>query len=261
MNELLDVLRHGALELEGRMMAASNATLFGTAELDGVTASCVYKPRRGERPLWDFPTGTLGRREVAAHDIAQLLDWPLIPLTVWRDDGPAGPGMCQLWVEADESQEAVRLVPRRRIPAGWRVVAEGEDSGGRGVCLVHDDCSDLQRLALLDVVLNNADRKGGHVLRTSEGELFGIDHGLTFHEDDKLRTVLWGWTDERVDSEDLEDLRRLQTHVEEGSLPESLEFLSVSEQRALNERLDHLLRTSVYPEAIVGWHALPWPVM
>ncbi|MBM3688341.1 MAG: SCO1664 family protein [Actinobacteria bacterium] len=258
-DDLRDVLTRGDLDIEGRLGGASNATLRGTATLSGVDAVCVYKPRRGERPLWDFASGSLGLREVAAHRISEALGWGLVPMTVWRDSGPFGPGMCQSWIEADDERAPVRVVEREPA-AGWMTVAEGEGYEGSLVRLVHEDSADLRRLSLLDVVLNNADRKGGHALRDADGRLYGIDHGLTFHEEDKIRTVLWGWAGHGIDPEDIGHLRALSDRWAE--LVEDLEeFLSLGEIRATQRRVGDLLDLQCFPEPVGAWPALPWPAM
>ena len=258
-DDLRDVLTRGDLDIEGRLSGASNATLRAIAMLDGREVVCVYKPQRGERPLWDFPTASLGLREVAAYRLSEALGWGLIPMTVWREEGPFGPGMCQMWVETDDDRGPVKVV--ETAPAtGWLTVAEGEGYGGSLVRLVHEDADDLRRLALLDVVLNNADRKGGHALRDASGQLFGIDHGLTFHDEDKLRTVLWGWAGDPIGAEDDEHLCGLRDCWSQAE--EDLgELLTTREIRATGERLDALIDLRCFPEPVGAWPALPWPAM
>ena len=148
------------------MVDASNATLYCEVTLDGVTATCVHKPVAGERPLWDFPDGTLADREVATYVVSEASGWDLVPPTVSRE-GPFGPGMCQLWVDVDESIDLALLA--------------------------RSDHPDLARMVVLDAVVNNADRKGGHLLPREDGRIQGIDHGVTFSVEDKLRTLLWQW--------------------------------------------------------------------
>ncbi len=185
-------------------MPASNATFLGT--LDG--RKVVYKPVAGERPLWDFPDGTLAGREVAAYAVSQATGWDVVP-TTWLGDGPHGPGMIQEWQEPDPEQEAVTLVRPDEVPAGWRAVFEGVDDLDRDVALIHEDTVPLRRMAVFDVITNNADRKGGHVLAMPSGHRYGVDHGLTFHQETKLRTVLWGWHGEPLDDEDVAGIERV----------------------------------------------------
>jgi uncharacterized repeat protein (TIGR03843 family) len=256
--DALTLLTVGTLEVTGRIVDASNATLYGEVSLDGVSASCVYKPVRGERPLWDFPDGTLAGREVSAYLVAEASGWELVPPTVLRD-GPFGPGMCQLWIETTDVDSLVDIVPRDKVPATWRPVFEGTGTGGVPVAVAHADDDRLRRLAVLDIVLNNADRKGGHLLLDSDDRLYGVDHGLCFHHEDKLRTVLWGWADEPLPDEAVETLRRLRADLD-GRLGEALhEHLTRREVGATVRRVDRLLRSGTYPRPGGGWPAVPWP--
>ncbi|MGH3750107.1 MAG: SCO1664 family protein, partial [Micromonosporaceae bacterium] len=192
----LTLLARGELELEGLLAEASNTTLRAVISVDGLQARCIYKPVRGERPLWDFPDGTLAGRELAAYLVSSVGGWGVTPPTVLRD-GPLGPGMCQLWLDEAHAQTAEQLVgfvAADAVPEGWLPVAEAEGPGGEPYLLAHADDPRLAAIAVFDVVVNNADRKGGHVLSTASGQVHGVDHGVCFHTDDKLRTVLWGWT-------------------------------------------------------------------
>ena len=232
LDEALRLLREGRLEVEGRLLDASNATLLCTAELDGVTAACVYKPVAGERPLWDFPDGTLAGREVSAWLVSQATGWDLVPPTVLRD-GPFGTGMCQLWIDVDEEVDLAALA--------------------------RSDHADLRRLAVLDAVLNNADRKGGHLLPREDGRVQGIDHGVCFSAEDKLRTLLWQWRGHALTDEALDVLGRVRAELE-GDLGDALhEHLTTTEVRATAARVDRLLTTGVHPHPSEDWPAIPWP--
>ncbi|WP_408668184.1 SCO1664 family protein, partial [Jatrophihabitans sp.] len=199
--DALELLERGEITVQGRITTASNATLYCRVELDGVAAACVYKPVAGERPLWDFPDGTLAGREVAAYAVSQAIGWDVVPPTVLRGDGPAGPGMVQAWREPHTGQDPVDLVPARAVPEGYLHVVDAYDGADRPVALVHEDSDALRRMAVFDAVVNNADRKGGHVLAMADGHRYGVDHGVSFHVEDKLRTVLWGWAGDRMKSE------------------------------------------------------------
>lgn len=169
---------------------------------------CVYKPVAGEQPLWDFPDGTLAGREVAAYLISEALGWKIVPPTIIRQ-GPAGPGMIQLWVEQPDDPDGAGLVdlcPANAVPPGYLSVLTAKDYTGAEVALVHADDPRLRRMAVFDVIINNADRKGGHVLAGIDGRVYGVDHGVSLHVHDKLRTVLWGWSAEPIDDETLADL-------------------------------------------------------
>ena len=259
-DDTLDLLSRGTLHLEGRLVIASNATFLGEVALDGVSTACVYKPVRGERPLWDFPDGTLAAREAAAYDVSVASGWDLVPETVLRD-GPLGPGMCQRWVvEAQPERELVDLVPVDEVGAGWLTVLEGQDERGRAVALVHADDPALQQMALFDAIVNNADRKGSHILATAHGPTLGVDHGVCFHADDKLRTVLWGWAGTQIPDSLLDTARALAAEVRGGGLATRLaELLSRPERRALDGRLERMVAAGRFPLPSPGWPAIPWP--
>lgn len=253
-----DLLRDGELQVEGRLVEASNGTLLCSVASGSAQAECVYKPVRGERPLWDFPDGTLAGREVAAFLLAEATGWDLIPPTLLRE-GPFGPGMVQFWVDTEEGSELVDLVEPDDVPDGWLPVLRAQDNRGHPVLLVHADDPQLQRLAVLDVVLNNADRKGGHVLRAPDGQVLGIDHGVALNSEDKLRTVLWGWIGQQLPAEIIEMLGRLRAQLE-GPLAQQLaEHITPKEVRAVGSRIERLLDEGVFPAPSGEWPAIPWP--
>ncbi len=268
--DLLEVLANGDLTIEGRLVDASNATLLAVSALDGVEVMCVYKPTAGERPLWDFPESTLGLREVAAYEVSASLGWDLVPPTAWREDGPFGQGMAQAWVSAEDGGEMVPggglvdVVDRGAVPQGWREVLDAHGEGGRPVTLVHADDPDLRRMCVFDSIVNNADRKGGHVLHgtvTADGvpSTYGVDHGVTFSQDEKLRTVLWGWAGEAVGEETVADLERLSDSLG-GALGDTLGLLLTGRELAkTRQRVSRRLRESAYPLPGDGWPSLPWP--
>jgi uncharacterized repeat protein (TIGR03843 family) len=243
------------LVLEGRIMPASNATFVGHI---GDTA-VVYKPVAGERPLWDFPDGNLARREVAAYVISEAFGWDVVPRT-WLRDGPLGVGMVQLWREPDPGQNAVDLVAEGEMPdEGWCHVFDGLDGQDRPVALIHEDSPALRRMAVFDIVVNNADRKGGHVLEMVDGRRHGIDHGVTFHTEHKLRTVLWGWLGQDLHADELEGVERVRAAVT-GELSDILgALLSGPEIAALGARCDLLLQEARFPAPRGEMPAIPWP--
>jgi uncharacterized repeat protein (TIGR03843 family) len=257
-----ELLTRGEIEIAGRIMPASNATFFGTATLDGVSIDCVYKPVAGERPLWDFPDGTLANREVAAYVVSEALGWDVVPPTLLRGDAPAGPGMVQAWREPDPGQDPVDLVPEGEVPEGYLHVLDAYDGNDRPISLVHEDSDPLRRMAVFDVVVNNADRKGGHVLAMTDGHRYGVDHGVSFNVDDKLRTVLWGWAHEPLAAEEADGLRSLaeQLCTRSSDLHAALSrLLDGDEVAATLARCERLLRRNVMPLPSGGRPSIPWP--
>jgi uncharacterized repeat protein (TIGR03843 family) len=232
-DDAIALLTAGSLEIEGRLLDASNATLYCAASLDGVVAACVYKPVSGERPLWDFPDGTLAEREVAAYELSAVSGWDVVPPTVYRD-GPLGPGMVQLWIDTDEDVDILALVRRGRSER-------------------------LREIAVYDAVINNADRKGGHLLPTKDGRVYGIDHGVTFSVEPKLRTLLWQWAGQPIPDAELDRLTALHSELC-GALGERLhELLTTREVRRTVRRVEQLLLSATHPEPSGDWPALPWP--
>jgi uncharacterized repeat protein (TIGR03843 family) len=230
----LEFLAAGELEIEGRLIAASNATMYCTVRHAGREANCVYKPVAGERPLWDFPPGTLAAREVAAYAVSRAAGWDLVPPTVMRD-GPYGPGMCQLWIDADGSTDLVALARSADHPQ-------------------------LREMAVFDAVVNNADRKIGHLLPLPGGRLYGCDHGVCFGEEYKLRTVLWQWRGLELPASSLDALARLEQEMHSGELAGQLSAgLSPAEVRATRKRVELLRKHRVHPYPPENWPAVPWP--
>lgn len=246
----------GELQLIGRIRSASNATFLARI---GETA-VVYKPASGERPLWDFPDGDLARREVAAYLVSEAFGWRIVPRT-WLRDGPLGTGMVQLWQEPDPDQDAVDLVPADAVPGeGWRTVLAARDEEDLPIALIHEDSAALRRMAVFDAVVNNADRKGAHILPMPDGHRHGVDHGLTFHVEHKLRTVLWGWVDEELDDDELGGLDRVRSGLG-GGLGEALaELISAPEIAAFAGRLDRLRSAARFPAPRGRMPAVPWPL-
>jgi uncharacterized repeat protein (TIGR03843 family) len=230
-------LEHGELEIVGRLVQASNLTLLvavhGVVEGRGETvAAAVYKPIRGERPLWDFPDGTLAHREVAAFVLSRASGWDVVPPTVFREAAPVGPGMLQLWVEVRQDRDVVELV-RAADPR-------------------------LRRIALFDAVVNNADRKAGHLLVRQDGIIQGVDHGVTFAMEPKLRTVLWGWRGTKLADREANALALLRRALPR--LAGELEaHLAPDEIAATRERVDDLIRAGRFPQPHPDWPAIPWP--
>ena len=257
-----ELLLHGRMEVEGRLTEASNTTLLCVISFNGLEGRCVYKPVRGERPLWDFPDGTLAGREVATYLVSEAAGFGVVPTTVLRD-GPFGPGMVQRWIDTDEERELVDVVPARSVGKGWRTVLRARGADGDPALLVHADDPALRRMAALDVVVNNADRKGGHVLAGADGGVYGVDHGICLHREEKLRTVLWGWVGEPLSDDVVDGLRRLRAALSPGNrvgLDDTLhEHLTRAEVSALRSRLSKLLDANELPAPGGRWPPIPWP--
>ena len=229
---------------------------LGWPEPEDEVDRAVQLASTGYGPGEAVPAALAGR-EVASYLVSEVVGWDVVPRT-WLGDGPHGVGMLQLWQDVDPAQQAVDVVPVDHLPEGWKHVFDGVDGNDQPVSLIHEDSAALRRMAVLDVVLNNADRKGGHVLEMSGGHRHGVDHGLTFHSEPKLRTVLWGFGGARLlaaEREVLSDLAR-DLGAELGSLLSDL--LAVEEVVATLERVERLLTTDRLPRAR-GQRTIPWP--
>ena len=233
-DDAIDFLTHGKIDVEGLVPWGSNYTFIVTIHHDGKQANAVYKPSRGERPLWDFPDGTLAFREVAAYLVSEALGFPNVPPTILRD-GPQGIGMLQLYIEMIDGQHFFTLRDQHR--------------------------DEMKRIAVFDAIINNTDRKGGHVLLGEDGKLWCIDHGVTFHEDPKLRTVIWDYVDQKIPASIIADLRRLREQLtRKQALGEELaRLLSPREIKAFARRIDALIETPVFPQPSDDWPPVPWP--
>jgi uncharacterized repeat protein (TIGR03843 family) len=254
----LELITRGKIDVEGRLVDASNATLYGSIDHNGTTAHCVYKPINGERALWDFPDGTLAGREVGAYLISQASGLGLIPPTVLRA-GPFGRGMVQLWIDTKEGDDLVDVLPPDEVPDGWRMVLRAHDRYGDPAVLTHADHPSVKLLAALDIILNNADRKGGHVLHGTDGHVYGIDHGICLHTENKLRTVLWGFLGEPLPEEAVEGITQVRSALDSTLGEQLTKHVTRQEIRALRRRCDSLLRNPVYPEPNPDGRPIPWP--
>jgi uncharacterized repeat protein (TIGR03843 family) len=232
---VLDLLTNGTLEVAGRLVDASNLTMYCTVSGETGEAGCVYKPVAGERPLWDFPEGTLAGREVAAYAVSRAAGWNVVPPTVYRD-GPFGPGMCQLWIDIEDSVDLLAL-------------ARSSDHAG------------LRQMAVFDAVVNNADRKIGHLLPAPDGHLYGCDHGVCFGAEYKLRTVLWQWRGKRLPGKAVAALERLNEVLGPGGelAAELSRWLEPEELDATRARVELLIEHKVHPYPPADWPAVPWP--
>ena len=222
------VITEGELVVEGRFVDASNATLFAIAKLGNDEVKVIYKPIAGERPLWDFPDGNLAQRERAAYVISEALGLHIVPFTILRD-GPFGPGSVQEWIEMDEEFDVVAFASAQT--------------------------PQLRKMVLLDAIINNTDRKYGHILVDAAGSIYGCDHGVTFHADPKLRTVLWQWAGEELSVDEIAVLNESLVMVETilG------ELITVDEITALKERASQMIDSGTFPYPSDEWPSIPWP--
>jgi len=231
MNEIIEHLTNGDLEVTGRLVDASNATLYANCTFNGSTIPVIYKPVAGERPLWDFQDGNLAQREFAAYLISELGGFEVVPPTVLRD-GPFGTGMVQQWIDVNEEIDLAMFY--------------------------REDNSQLRKMALFDAVVNNTDRKIGHLLPISKDLVHGCDHGVTFHEDDKLRTVLWQWADKPLTDEETGRLEHLEVAIASDA-GQILNLISQNEYASLLARINRLLSEKKFPSPSDEWPAVPWP--
>lgn len=232
---VLLALQKGEFDLQGQFLSGSNYTFLGKLHYEGICLEIVYKPVRGEQPLWDFPHGSLARREVAAYLVSEALGWDLVPPTIFRKNGPLGQGSLQQYIEHDPNDHYFNFEEKDR--------------------------QRLRPVVLFDIVLNNADRKGGHILRDSQDHLWLIDHGLCFHSEDKLRTVIWDFSGEPVPEELLYDLLKLHDQLQEGQeMYSALQpYLRVSEINAMARRILRLVDLESFPLPPSSRRSYPWP--
>ena len=229
-DDKFELLSTGELKVTGRLVDASNATLYATVTHGEQSMTCIYKPIAGERPLWDSPDGALAYREYAAYLLSNVCGFDLVPLTILRD-GPYGSGMVQEWIDIDES-----------IDLG---------------SYFSSDSPKLRSMALFDAIINNTDRKIGHLLPTPTGELFGCDHGVTFHSENKLRTVLWQWAGDPLTHSEIDILQKAKESINKEI--DLSPYLTVSELSALSLRIDSLISIGAMPTPNPDWPAVPWP--
>lgn len=234
----------------GQLANASNATLL--VERSG--HKYIYKPKSGERELWDFPTGTLYQRERAAYVMSEIFNWDFVPETQIIE-GPYGIGSLQDWHDSEITEVDIFLP--QEIPSNWLKIFSGIDEHGQQVVLAHAQNQQLARICLFDAVINNADRKAGHLLTDSAGKIWAVDHGVTFNEEPKLRTVLWGWIGEPIPEALMTDLEKGLHSAKDSEL---VELLNESEFAELIKRIEDLIAQGVFPAPNPGWPAVPWPV-
>jgi hypothetical protein len=232
MNDISQILENGELVVTGRLIDASNATLLAESSLNGKKVKCIYKPIAGERPLWDFPDGNLAQREYAAFLISKYAMFDVVPVTILRE-GPFGFGMVQQWIDIDSDIDLATFFSS-------------------------DDLR-LRKMALFDAVVNNTDRKIGHLLPQSDGKLYGCDHGVTFHEEYKLRTVLWQWAGLAFTKDEVNLLQNLLVTIKTNQINHLQSLITDAEYQSLILRIEELLDSRTFPMPSQDWPAIPWP--
>lgn len=232
---IMEALQKGSFELQGQFLSGSNYTFLGDLAHGDLKFQVVYKPVRGEQPLWDFPHGSLSRREVAAYLTSESLGWDLVPPTVLRKEGPLGPGSLQYYVEHDPNDHYFNF---------------GDQDRQR-----------LRPVVVFDLILNNADRKGGHILRDTQDHLWLIDHGLCFHAEEKLRTVVWDFSGEEIPRELMASVSELIDQLKEGERlqVQLLQYLRSGEVSAMLGRARRLCETGRFPSPPSSRRSYPWP--
>ena len=227
-----EILRNGTINVTGRLIDASNATLLAECSYRNMKIKCIYKPIAGERPLWDFPDGNLAQREYASYLISEASNLKVVPLTLLRD-GPFGLGMIQEWIEIDSTIDLATFFSTND--------------------------PQLRKMALFDAVVNNTDRKIGHLLPRADGKLYGCDHGVTFHQEYKLRTVLWQWAGGDLSLEEKQILHELLLLIEKNQIEKFQTLITDIEIEALKTRITNLLSEGKFPMPSQDWPAIPWP--
>ena len=260
--EVEDLLALGEVELLGRIVDSSNGAVLVRVTRDEDSRLAIHKPVALERPLWDYPDGTLAGRERAAYLVSEAGGFGIVPPTVLHD-GPWGPASSQEWIGDPETpaELVVDVVAPDAVPDGWREVLRGETPDGQEVVVAHSVEPEVRTAAVFDALINNSDRKGSHLLRVA-GALWGVDHGVSLSVEPKLRTVLWGWAGQELRPDDVARVERVRTALRDGDLAGRLDgLLTDDEVGALRRRAEHLVADRRHPRPTPGWPAIPWPAM
>ena len=260
--EVEDLLALGEVELLGRIVGSSNGAVLVRVTRDERSRLAIHKPVALERPLWDYPDGTLAGRERAAYLVSEAGGFGIVPATVLHE-GPWGPASSQEWIGDPETpvELVVDVVAPDAVPEHWREVLRGETPDGEEVVVAHSVEPQVRTAAVFDALINNSDRKGSHLILVGGG-LWGVDHGVSLGVEPKLRTVLWGWAGQPIDPADMARLERFRVALGTGDLRASLAgLLTDDEVAALGARADALLADGRHPLPTPGWPAIPWPAM
>lgn len=258
MTEKKDLLASGIIEIQGLIPESSNGALKALIKSEKQEVFVIIKPTALIRPLWDFPELDLNNRELATYELSEKLNLNFVPICIKRVIPEIGECLIQEWIDEVENQLVV-VRGSSDIPKNYKKVINGYDELNKLVCLAHDDDKELKKIAIFDLIINNADRKGGHILKDEKGKIWIIDHGVTWHKENKLRTILWGWIGENFSSDDINLLELARFEISKWSEDGST-LLSAEEIKAAMNRIEVVLEQGKFPEPSKDWPAIPWPI-
>ncbi|MFM1825561.1 MAG: hypothetical protein RLZZ37_196 [Actinomycetota bacterium] len=258
MEEKRDLLLTGDIEIQGLIPESSNGAIKAKIKKNDSEISVIIKPAALIRPLWDFPELDLNNRELATFELSHSLELNLVPLSVSRNIPEIGECLVQEWIE-EVSNQLIIVRSESEIPYYYKKVINGYDELNKLVCLAHEDEENLRKIAIFDLIINNADRKGGHILKDGNGKIWMIDHGLTWHQENKLRTILWGWIGEKFQKEDLQLFEKAKKEIANW-IENRNDLLSFEEMQAALNRIEVVLQLGKFPEPSKEWPAIPWPI-
>jgi uncharacterized repeat protein (TIGR03843 family) len=254
----LAILQNGEIHIEGLIPDSSNGALQVSIKSDNIILKAIIKPEATIRPLWDFPERDLNNREYATYLLSSELGLDFVPPTVLREIEGIGPTLIQKWIEEIENDSIIVKNPKD-IPKEYLKVLEGYDELNKLICLAHADSVFLRNLAIFDLVINNADRKGGHIIKDTTNNFWAIDHGVSWHEEEKIRTILWGWIGNELSNYDLLIIEK-SNKILHRWLAEDFEYLTQFELKAAINRCEKLMSNKVFPQPSKEWPAVPWPI-
>lgn len=256
--EIKSLLSTGEIEIEGLIPDSTNGALKLLITKGDEQIAAIAKPDVSIRPLWDFPNMDLNKREYATFLFDRKLELGFVPETVIRDIAGFGNALVQHWIRETENDLIIVQSPDN-IPKSYLRVLQGYDELNKLITLAHKDDQDLRKLCLIDLIINNADRKGNHLITDGNNKMWAIDHGVSWHEEPKIRTVLWGWINQEFNDSDF-DLLSLAKSILEDWLANDFQYLEKSEIECALERLDELVKNKRFPAPGSEWPAVPWPI-
>lgn len=253
-----DLLLTGNIEIQGLIPESSNGALKASIKNGKEEISVIIKPTALIRPLWDFPELDLNNRELATYELSEKLNLNFVPVCIKRILPEIGECLIQEWIEEVDNQLII-VRSDSDIPKHYKKVINGYDELNKLVCLAHDNNKDLKKIAIFDLIINNADRKGGHILKDQNEKIWIIDHGVTWHQENKLRTILWGWIGENLSNEDIKLLELAKIAIFEW-IENGAHLLRIEELQAALNRIEVVLEQGKFPEPSKEWPAIPWPI-